>query len=105
MEGIRVPTPLKLFCNRPFEQMYINFKGEALFCCNDWQFTEKMGDLTKHSLIEIWGNKKYGNLRNHLLKNKRRRICFNCDYASVLFPKVIFLSFFNKLLPFKISLK
>ncbi len=96
MEGVGIPTPLKLFCNRPFEQMYINFKGEALFCCNDWQFEEVMGDLNFNSIMEIWNNHKYNEFRKILLNNTRKGICKECDYTSVLFPKVIISKFIQK---------
>lgn len=98
MEGSSVPTPIKLFCNRPFEQMYINFKGEALFCCNDWLFKEVMGNLKTTSLFEIWKNKKYTLLRRELYRNSRKRICNKCDYCSILFPKIVFTNLLNKLL-------
>ncbi len=97
MEGRTTPTPLNLFCNRPFEQMYINFKGEALFCCNDWLFNEIMGDVKKNRLIEIWSNKKYVLLRNELIRNSRIRICKECDYTSVLFPKVVFSNLIRRI--------
>ena len=105
MEGIGIPTPLNLFCNRPFEQLYINFKGEALFCCNDWLFKEKIGQLSKNSIFEIWQNARYNKLRCELLNNKRKGICTECDYTSALFPSIIFLNFINKILPFEITLK
>ena len=100
MEGLGSPTPLNLFCNRPFEQMYINFRGEALFCCNDWLNNEIMGDVNKSSLLEIWSNKKYEILREDLIRNCRRRICKECDYTSVLFPKVVFSNFIRRFLFF-----
>ncbi|MFX1392819.1 MAG: radical SAM/SPASM domain-containing protein [Promethearchaeota archaeon] len=100
MEGVGIPTPLNLFCNRPFEQMYINFKGDALFCCNDWLFSEIMGNIKNTSLFEIWTNKKYTLLRRELYRNSRKRICYECDYASVLFPKIVFTNIFHKLTPF-----
>ena len=87
MEGVGIPTPLNLFCNRPFEEMYINFKGEAIFCCNDWLYEERMGNISNNSLAKIWANKKYALLREQLQRNNRIKICYECDYTSVLFPK------------------
>jgi len=101
MEGVGIPTPLHLFCNRPFEQMYINFKGEALFCCNDWKFDEIMGKLNENSLVEIWTNKKYHLLRTELFRNSRIRICKDCDYTSFLFPKIVISNLACKINPFK----
>ena len=101
MEGVGIPTPLNLFCNRPFEQMYINFKGEALFCCNDWMFDEIMGDLSKNTLFEIWTNDKYNFLRAELFRNTRKGICRDCDYTSFLFPKIIIAKLAHRINPFK----
>jgi len=103
MEGVGSPTPLSLFCNRPFEQMYINFRGEALFCCNDWLFNEIMGDVKKNNLVEIWSNKRYELLRRELIRNSRKRICRDCDYTSILFPKVIFKNLIRRLIPISIK--
>ena len=55
----RLAAPLPLGCPRPFQQMYINYRGEAILCCNDWRFEVVMGDTAASSLKEIWLNETY----------------------------------------------
>ncbi|PON16002.1 hypothetical protein C2W62_20780 [Candidatus Entotheonella serta] len=54
-----VTEPLVAGCERPFQQMYINHRGEAVLCCNDWRFEVVMGDTAEAPLLEIWNNDKY----------------------------------------------
>lgn len=73
--------PLKKPCPRPFRQMYINYLGEALLCCNDWRFEVRMGSLNKQSLVEIWNNNIYQKYRRHLsIGDRNIRLCDRCDY-------------------------
>ncbi len=50
---------------RPFQQMYVNHRGEAVLCCNDWRFEVVMGDTAEAPLHEIWNNDKYRTYREH----------------------------------------
>jgi MoaA/NifB/PqqE/SkfB family radical SAM enzyme len=79
----RLTEPLPLSCPRPFQQMYVNYRGEAVLCCNDWRFEVIMGDTAKASLGEIWGNTRYQAYRRQL-QNKSRAmpLCATCDYLA-----------------------
>ncbi len=79
----RLPEPLVLGCERPFRQMYINYRGEAVLCCNDWRFEIVMGDTAESSLAEIWTNVKYETYREHLRRQSRvLPLCAVCDYRG-----------------------
>ena len=82
--GARALTePLALGCPRPFEQMYINYLGEAVLCCNDWRFEVVMGDTATATLDEIWTNPKYRAYRSHLQRQSRAMpLCATCDYLA-----------------------
>ncbi len=70
-------------CERPFRQMYINHRGEAVLCCNDWRFEVVMGDTAEAFLDEIWNNGKYRTYREHLQRDDRHLpLCASCDYAG-----------------------
>jgi MoaA/NifB/PqqE/SkfB family radical SAM enzyme len=76
-------APLAEGCPRPFVQMYINYLGQAVLCCNDWRFEVVMGDTAESSLAEIWMNDKYQTYRHNLQqKNRAMPLCATCDYLA-----------------------
>jgi len=79
----QVTEPLPLGCERPFQQMYVNYRGEAVLCCNDWRFEVIMGDTAQATLAEIWMSDKYQMYRRNLQqKNRAMSLCHTCDYMS-----------------------
>ena len=79
----QVAEPLPLGCQRPFQQMYVNYRGEAVLCCNDWRFEVIMGDTAQAALAEIWVSDKYQRYRRNLQqKNRAMPLCNTCDYMS-----------------------
>lgn len=75
--------PVRVFCMRPFDQLYIGFDGKVLLCCQDWQFEEVMGDVSRSSLRKIWNNKKFEEARQMLFQNSRTNfICKKCDFQG-----------------------
>jgi hypothetical protein len=76
-------APLALGCERPFQQMYINYRGEAVLCCNDWRFEVVMGDTATATLLDIWSNAAYQAYRRNLQRQDRNmRLCATCDYKA-----------------------
>jgi hypothetical protein len=79
----QVTEPLALGCPRPFQQMYVNHRGEAVLCCNDWRFEVIMGDTATASLDTIWRNTRYQQYRAHLQRQSRTLpLCDTCDYLA-----------------------
>jgi radical SAM protein with 4Fe4S-binding SPASM domain len=79
----QVTAPLPLGCPRPWQQMYVNYRGEAVLCCNDWRFEVVMGDTAQATLAEIWRNDKYQRYRHNLQqKNRAMPLCHTCDYMA-----------------------
>ena len=79
----QVTEPLQLGCERPFQQMYVNYRGQAVLCCNDWRFEVIMGDTAQATLAEIWMNDKYQMYRRNLQqKNRAMPLCNTCDYMA-----------------------
>jgi len=79
----RLTEPLALGCPRPFEQMYLNYRGVAVLCCNDWRFEVTMGDTATSTLAEIWHNARYQAYRHHLQQNSRAMpLCDTCDFQA-----------------------
>ena len=79
----RLDAPLPLGCERPFQQMYINYRGEAVLCCNDWRFEVIMGNTTETTLQDIWTNANYRAYRQNLQRqNRAMPLCSTCDYKG-----------------------
>jgi hypothetical protein len=79
----QLPAPLALGCPRPFQQMYVNHRGEAVLCCNDWRFEVIMGDTATETLAAIWHNERYQTYRHHLQRlNRSLPLCVTCDYKA-----------------------
>jgi radical SAM protein with 4Fe4S-binding SPASM domain len=79
----RLAAPLALSCERPFQQMYINYRGEAVLCCNDWRFEVIMGDTATMHLQDIWQNDRYQAYRRNLQRqNRAMPLCATCDYKA-----------------------
>lgn len=72
--------PLNRSCSRPFNQMYINYLGEAVLCSEDWYSEAIMGYLDEFSLEEIWNGTKYEHYRTFLRQCDRSLpVCRLCD--------------------------
>ena len=79
----QVAAPLPVGCPRPWQQVYVNYRGEAVLCCNDWRFEVIMGDTAQATLAEIWMNDEYQRYRHNLQqKNRAMPLCETCDYMA-----------------------
>ena len=81
VESKRMKTPLKQYCNKPFSELCINYKGKVILCCNDYFSAIEIGDLKKQSIKEIWGSEIFKYYREKLLKGERvnLELCNLCD--------------------------
>jgi radical SAM protein with 4Fe4S-binding SPASM domain len=67
--------------------MYINYRGEAVLCCNDWRFEVVLGDTAESSLLDIWTNDRYRAYREQLWRqNRHMPLCASCDYRGKPMP-------------------
>jgi hypothetical protein len=73
--------PMELFdsCTRLMQQAYINVRGEVLLCCNDWEQTTIMGDLSHQSVQEVWNGETFQNIRRRFLnQDLKGLLCARC---------------------------
>ena len=83
--------PLKQPCYYPFYKVLIDHNGDVLMCSNDWKKEKSMGNLSKNSLLEIWSNTKFVELRKKLMNSDRRdKPCSVCDVNGLLNGKQAF---------------
>ena len=83
--------PLKQPCYYPFYKVLIDHNGDVLMCSNDWKKEKSMGNLSKESLLSIWSNKKFVDLRKKLINSDRNhKPCNVCDVNGILNGKKSF---------------
>jgi MoaA/NifB/PqqE/SkfB family radical SAM enzyme len=87
-EFLPVPTePLKRMCVKPFRLLNINWRGEAMICCNDYYADVPAGRVPEQSLSEIWNGPVFSAYRKNLLKEDRTLpLCRACDCHSGAYP-------------------
>jgi radical SAM protein with 4Fe4S-binding SPASM domain len=71
-------------CHKPFSQMNILFNGDVIICCEDWNRTTVVGNVTTQSLREIWNSKKMNEIRRLLLRKRYEQLdsCRECSLAN-----------------------
>ena len=78
----RAIKPLKSPCLYPFSQFNVRPDGKISLCCVEALGKKTLGDLTKESLVDIWYNDKFNNIREKLQNKNGRKliaICSGCD--------------------------
>jgi organic radical activating enzyme len=75
--------PIKSTCVRPFRSLQINWKGEAVLCCNDYLAKVVVGNAAKESLLEIWNGEKLQSYRKKLQdKDRDMFLCSTCSFKG-----------------------
>lgn len=71
-------------CLLPFKQIVIRPDGKISLCCQDALGAVTLGNVNKHSLLEIWSGEQYSQLRQELARNGRRNLalCKKCDLLA-----------------------
>ena len=79
------PTSLKSIkisatCTYPFHQINVVPNGNISLCCNDSYVEQIMGNAKKSTLVEIWNNEKYKELRKKIFSTRQNiKLCSSCD--------------------------
>lgn len=75
--------PLEKMCIRPFRALTINWRGDAILCCNDYHADASAGNVKNKTLEEIWNDVRYHAYRIKLqAKDRNIHLCNTCDYAG-----------------------
>ena len=67
-------------CLRLWSGCVITTSGDILPCCYDKEHRHALGNITTHSLSEIFHSSKANNLRKHILKGNLPEMCKNCNH-------------------------
>jgi MoaA/NifB/PqqE/SkfB family radical SAM enzyme len=78
-----ITEPLEKGCTRPWRTLNINWRGDAILCCNDYHGVVPLGNVHSQSLENIWNGEGFNKYRL-FLQNRRRDIalCSNCDFGG-----------------------
>lgn len=82
---------LDKMCVRPFRMLNINWRGDAILCCNDYHGVTNFGNVASKSLVEIW-NDDILNVFRFFLQNKQRTalpLCNVCDYNGGVYQHAV----------------
>jgi radical SAM protein with 4Fe4S-binding SPASM domain len=73
-------------CVRPSAALVVNWKGNAVLCCQDFYQDHCFGNVMEKSVREIWNDPELVEYRKQLLGGNREvsKICSHCDdYGAV----------------------
>lgn len=69
-------------CYKPSNQIIINWKGDVVLCCSDYNSNFIFGNVINNSIRDIWYSTRFMKIRVILKKRKGRtqiEMCKNCD--------------------------
>lgn len=72
-------------CIRPSREMCVLFNGQVVLCCVDWFRTVNTGDLSTHSVRDVWNGPVYRRIREGFDEDdasKLPEICRNCTESA-----------------------
>jgi MoaA/NifB/PqqE/SkfB family radical SAM enzyme len=76
-------------CTKPFRIMQINWTGDCILCCNDYNGVTNYGNLKTHTLVEMWNNIELNRERFNLQRGVRKGLCASCDYNGGAYKHMI----------------
>ena len=67
-------------CSRPFTEIACYWDGKVALCCQDWNNLMSIGNLNSESLVDVWRNQAYEEIRRKHRIGKRNEVqsCMNC---------------------------
>ena len=66
----RLPT-----CSKPYNSLTIQYNGDMVICCRDYEGITKMGNVNEKSIAEVWNGEEYDALRKTF---KTSEFCRRC---------------------------
>jgi radical SAM protein with 4Fe4S-binding SPASM domain len=78
-ENVKVQRP----CSKGLHQAMINYLGDMVLCCSDYQYEEIAGNVMETNTIELWNCEKFKSIREFLAEGQRDKIslCSRCNYG------------------------
>jgi sulfatase maturation enzyme AslB (radical SAM superfamily) len=72
------------FCNKPFVNLFIDWNGDYILCCNDWVVMEPLGNVQKTSIVDFYYNNKRLQMYKRMLLDEQRIMapCSSCNHFA-----------------------
>jgi hypothetical protein len=82
--------PVQRMCAKPFRMLNINWRGDALVCCQDYHAQVSYGNLRNSTLVELWQHPVMNEYRRHLYgKDRSLPLCCLCDCHAGAYPHMV----------------
>lgn len=79
--------PVERMCVKPFRLLNINWRGDALVCCQDYHGEVSYGNVKESTLVNLWNHPVMNTYRQHLLnKDRSLPMCRSCDCHAGAYP-------------------
>jgi radical SAM protein with 4Fe4S-binding SPASM domain len=66
-------------CPFAWQYLVVQWNGDVVACCRDYNGENVMGNVKEAGLVEIWNGKKYAEFRENMVSGKyQNRICKPC---------------------------
>ena len=69
-------------CARLWDSFTVNWDGTVPLCCLDFNGAEIMGDVSKHTVLDIINSPSYKAMRKRHILNDHPIICKSCNYLK-----------------------
>jgi MoaA/NifB/PqqE/SkfB family radical SAM enzyme len=80
-------------CLQPFILMHIYWNGDVGLCCWDYDHSIDLGNVRKSSILEVFNNNKFKEVRNAMRKKSCKNIS-PCNICSQIYGKDMDMSYF-----------
>lgn len=83
--GNQPPVNVDHLCYYPHYAMTLDWNGDVLLCCQDWNRRVKAGNVASQTLLEVWGSRVLDRYRRRLATGQRDLApCCNCNADGTL---------------------
>jgi len=85
-ESFHFKKDLKRYpCALIWHKMVVDWNGDVVLCCDDWNHSTVLGNLKTQSIEEVWNGKRIRKIKEYHLSGQFDKIplCKNCNKKSV----------------------
>lgn len=72
-------------CALLWQKMVVDWNGEVVLCCDDWNHSTILGNLNNQTIEEVWNSKKLNYIKEAHVKGEFHKIhlCANCNKKTI----------------------
>jgi radical SAM protein with 4Fe4S-binding SPASM domain len=72
-------------CALIWQKMVIDWNGDVVLCCDDWNHSTILGNLRKQSIEDVWRGSKLKNIKKFHIKREFAKVplCSGCNKKSI----------------------